>query len=115
MHIEYLQTFLLKFDVNRALEETDLIGFFIKNFKPSIKAWTEEKRREYDTWEEVIKNTLKANVKTTLLPISYIRKLDHRCQQESRPVYVTIIKVQTQENLIKDPRNKKPKLKARKL
>ena len=66
----------------------------------------EQKRQKLDTWEEMMKKVTKVEAKAGFQPVSYIRKIDHRAPRGNRPIYVTAVKVQTQDIAIKDPKLK---------
>ena len=53
-YLKDFQWIPLEFDIDEPLEESDLIKFFRKSFKPSIKTEIEQKSQELNTWEEMI-------------------------------------------------------------
>lgn len=78
--LSYLESILWKFVANETSKETDIMKFFKKSLKPSIKVKTEQKRQEFETWEEVIKKEVEAKVKLALQPVSDTREINHECQ-----------------------------------
>lgn len=48
------------------LEETERIQFFKKGLKRLMKAQTEQRRRELDTWQEFIKKAIEVKAKAAL-------------------------------------------------
>lgn len=112
MYLEYPQFMLLKFDTDRSLKENNLIRYFRKDLKPLIKAQIEQKRRELDIWQKVIEKTVEIKSKTTLQLTSFTREIDYQYQRKSRLVHTNTIKMQTPENSMQDPRNKKTKRKV---
>lgn len=65
-HLKHLQFFLLKFDTDGASEKFDLIRFFWKDLKPSIKAQIEQKDRELNNWEEIVEKVVDIEAKMGL-------------------------------------------------
>ena len=63
-----------------------MIWYFQKDLKPSIQAQLDAWGRELDTWEEAIKKTVNAKVKTLLQSASSTCKMDSRCPQRNRSV-----------------------------
>ena len=74
-HLEHLQSILLEFDTDGALEESDLIRFFREGLKPSVKAQIEQKGRELDSWEELVEKAIDAEAKASLQPPSFLRSV----------------------------------------
>lgn len=54
---------MLDFDIGKTPKKTEFIRFLRKRFKPLIKIETERKLLEFDTWEEVIKKVVEAEIK----------------------------------------------------
>lgn len=105
----------MQFNADKPPKETNVIGFFGEYFKLLNKAKIETKGRELVIWEEVIEKVVEGGAKAAFQFIFYTREIDCRYQQGIHLVHITSIKVQIQENSIKDSRNKEPKLKAQKL
>lgn len=74
--MENLQSILLEFVADGASEKSDLIKFFRKGLKPSIKAQMKQRGWESDDWETLIKKAIEAKAKAGLQPASYIREID---------------------------------------
>ena len=72
----------------------------------------EQKGRELDNWEEIIKKAVEVEAKAGLQPAFYIREIDHQALRGNCFAHVTAAKVQTQGTIMKDPRIEKPKPKA---
>ena len=100
-HLEHLQSILIEFDADGAPEESTLIRYFRDGLKPSIKAQMEQRGREKDSWEELVEKTIDAEAKASLQPSSFVRDMDQRCPQGSRPAHATVAKLQASW----DPRN----------
>lgn len=66
MHFEYLQFILFAFDADKSPEKTNVIRFFRESFNPLIKAQTEQKVQELDTWKVVIEKAVKDEAKAGL-------------------------------------------------
>ena len=49
-----------------------MIRFFWKKLKPLVRAQMKQKDWESDSWEELVKKTVDAEVKAGLLPTSFI-------------------------------------------
>ena len=107
-HLEHLQSILLKFDAEGALE-SDLIRFFREGLKPSIKAQMEQRGRELDSWEELVEKAIDAEAKASLQPQSILRKMDQRCPHGNRPAHATVAKPQTSTRDPRDEPSEKPK------
>lgn len=71
----------------------------------------EQKGRELDGWEELVKKAVNAEAKTDLLPTFLIRNMDQRALHGNCPIH-TIAKAQIQSLSIKDSRVKEPKSKS---
>ena len=102
----------MEFDVSGAPKESTLIRIFWDGLKPSIAAQMEQRGREKDTWEELVKKAIEAKAKVSLLPSSFLRDMDQRCPQGNRPA--TLTKSQTssawdpQEEPSEKAQNSKP-------
>lgn len=109
-HLEHLQTILLEFDANGAPKETDLIRYFQKALKPSIKAEMENQVDEYEDWDVLVRKTVAAEAKAALRPASYIREMDQQCPRGNRPTSTSNTS-KNQWTTLKDPRaeDHKPK------
>ena len=66
----------------------------------------EQRGRELDSFEELVKNAVDAEAKAALRPRFYARKIDQYCLRGSRP---SAAKTSTQDQPMKDPRVEKPK------
>ena len=102
-HLEHLQSILQEFDKERAPEESDLIRFFREGLRPSIKAQIEQRGREHDSWEELVKKAIDAEAKASLQPPSILREMDQRCPRGNRPAHSTVAK--SQASSTRDPRD----------
>ena len=76
-YLEYLQSIVLRFDIDGAPEKSDLIRFFREGLKPSIKAQMEQEGQELDTWKEMIEKAVEIEAKAGLQLASYIREMDY--------------------------------------
>ena len=93
-HLEHLQSILQEFDEEGAPEESDLIRFFCKGLRPSIKAQIEQRGREHDSWEELVEKAIDAEAKASLQPPSILCEMDQRCPRGNRPTHSTLAKSQ---------------------
>ena len=109
-HLEHVQSILQEFDKEGALEEFDLIWFFREGFRPSIKAQIEQRGREHDSWEELVKKAIDAEAKASLQPPSILREMDQRCPRGNQPVHFTMAKLQASftQDPYDDPVEKPP-------
>lgn len=105
-HLEYLQSILLEFDDAGAPEEFYLIRFFREGLKPSIRAQMEQRGRELDSWTEIVEKSVDAEAKASLLPTSFLRKIDQRVPRGHRP---NSNRANIQAPSMKDPRVEEPK------
>ena len=102
-HLEHLQSILQEFDEEGAPEESDLIRFFRKGLRPSIKAQMEQRGREHDSWEELVEKAIDAEAKASLQPPSILREMDQHCLCGNRPAHSTVAK--SQASSTRDPRD----------
>ena len=100
-HLEHLQSILQEFDEEGALEESDLIWFFRKGLRPSIKAQIEQQRQEHDNWKELVKKAINAEAKASLQPPSILYQMDQRCLHGNRLAHSTVAK--SQASSTRDP------------
>ena len=100
-HLEHLQSILMEFDASGAPEESTLIRIFRDGLKPSIAAQMEQRGRENDTWEELVKKTIEVEAKVSLLPSPFVRDMDQRCPQCNRPATMS----KSQASSTRDPRD----------
>ena len=91
-HLEHLQSILQEFDEEGAPEESDLIWFFCKSLRPSIKAQIEWRGREHNSWEEFVKKAIDAEAKTSLQLPLILREMDQRCTRGNQSAYSTVAK-----------------------
>ncbi len=84
-HLEHLQAMLKEFDPTCAPNETTLIRYFRAGLRPSIWAQLDQRRRDLDSWEEVVEKTDDAEAKTNLQPPFYVRDVDVMCPKGHRP------------------------------
>ena len=80
-HIEHLQTVLKEFNPVAAPTEEVLICYFCDGLRPSIRAQTNKRVQDLDTWEEAIKKTIDAEAKAACQPQSLRKEMDNRCPQ----------------------------------
>ena len=100
-HLEHLQSILQKFDKKGAPEKSDLIRFFCKGLRPSIKAQMKQRGQEHNSWEELIEKAINAEAKTSLQPPLILCEIDQRCLHGNRVAYSTVAKSQASSN--RDP------------
>ena len=93
-HLEHLQSILQEFDKEGAPKESDLIWFFRKSLRPSIKAQMKQRRQEYNSWDELVKKAINAEAKTSLQPPSILLEIDQRCPHGNRLAHSTVAKSQ---------------------
>ena len=111
-HLEYLQSILIEFDSECAPEEGTMIRYFREGLRPSVRVEMEQRGRELDSFEELVKKAVDAKAKAALRPRSYARETDQHCLQSSRPFAA---KTNTQCQPMKDPRVEKPKSRPQEL
>lgn len=104
----------LEFDIDRAPEMFNLIRFFWKELKPSIKAKIEEKSRKLDNWEKLVKNIIEVKAKARFRPTFDIWETDHCYLQGNCLAYTTVTSIQTQDFSMQDSITKNPKSKFQK-
>lgn len=93
-HLVHFQAIIKEFDPDRAPEKSDLIRFFWKGLKPSVKAHMEPHARGLDSWEELVEQAIGAEVNAALQPSPILREIDmdHRCPRGNRPTGTTVAK-----------------------
>ena len=105
-HLEYLQSILIEFDSECAPEEGTMIRYFREGLRPSVRVEMEQRGRELDSFEELVKKAVDAKAKAALRPRSYACETDQYCLWGSRP---SAAKASTQGQPMKDPRFEQPK------
>ena len=65
-HLEHLQTIFQEFNADAVISKLVLICLFHDGFRPSIRARTEQKGRQKDTWDQVIQKAITAEAKAAL-------------------------------------------------
>ena len=80
-HLEHLQTVFQEFDADTVISEPVLIRLFRNGLRPSIHAQAKQEGCQKDTWDQVIKKAITAEVKTALNLPSWVREIDARCPQ----------------------------------
>ncbi len=85
IHLEYLQVMLKEFDPSDAPNKTTLIRYFRERLCPSIRAQLDNRRRDLDSWEEVMEKVGDVEAKANLQPPFYVRDIDARCPKGHRP------------------------------
>ena len=78
-HLEHLQTVFKEFDLAAAPTEEVLICYFCDGLRPSIRAQTDKRGRDLDTWEEVIKKAIDVEAKAARQPQSLMKEIDNCC------------------------------------
>ena len=78
-HLEHLQTVLKEFDPAAAPTEEVLICYFCDGLRPSIRAQTDERGQDLDTWEEAIEKAIDAEAKAACQPQSLMKEMDNCC------------------------------------
>lgn len=66
----------MEFDASRAFAKSTLIWIFRNGLKPSITTQIEEYKQENDTWEKLIKKTVKVKAKISLLLSFFVQNID---------------------------------------
>ena len=74
----------MEFDASGASKRSTLIWIFQDGFKPSIAAQIKQCGQEHDTWEELVKKAIEAEVKVRFLPSPFIQNIHQRCPQGNR-------------------------------
>ena len=75
-HLEHLQSILIEFDPAAAPTESTMVRYFEKSLKPSIKAEIDQDAIHLDDYEELIAKVVRAEVKASLQPSSYVQETD---------------------------------------
>ena len=78
-YLKHLQTVLKEFDPAAAPTERVLICYFCDGLRPSIRAQTNERGQDLDSWEEAIEKAINAEAKTARQPQSLIKEMDNCC------------------------------------
>ena len=78
-HLEYLQSILIEYNPECALEEGIMIWYFRQSLRPSGKVKTKQRGWELDSFKELVKKAVDAKAKAALWPCSYTRKTDQHC------------------------------------
>ena len=105
-HLEHLQSILLEFDTRCAPTEDVLCRYFYKGLRPSIRLWIDEKGRELDGWDSLVKKTTRAKAKAKMQAF-VSRNIDPYCHQGNRTMHTITVKAQVQT--IKDFGAEEPK------
>lgn len=80
----------------------------------SIKDQIEQRGRELDSWEELVKKTVGACAKSGLQLTSFVREMDQRCLRGNRHAHTTTVRAPTQGlSSMRDLRAEKLKSKTR--
>ena len=93
-YLEHLQSILVEIDEDEALVEASLIWFFWEGLKPLIRAQIEPRSQEYDSWDELVKNTVVAEAKASLQPSYYSRDMVKYCPKGNRLSHTILSKPQ---------------------
>ena len=83
--LEYLQSILIEFDPECAPEENTMIKYFWEGLHSLVRVKIEQRGRELDNFEELVKKAVDTEAKAALRPRSYARKTDPNCLRDSRP------------------------------
>ena len=102
----YFQLILIEFDFEWAPKEGTMIWYFQEGLRPSVRVEIEQRGREFDSFEELVKKTVNAEAKAALRPSSYTCKTDQHFLQRSR---LSAAKASIQGQPMEDPRVKEPK------
>ena len=92
---------MIEFDPECAPEESTMIRYFRKGFRPLVRVKIEQRGQELDSFEELVKKAVDAKAKAALRPRFYAYKTDQYCLRGSQP---SIAKASTQDQLMKDAR-----------
>ena len=84
-HLEHLQTVFKEFDPATAPTKEVLICYSRDGLKPFIQAQMDERGRDLETWEEVIKKAIDAEAKAARQPQSLMKEMDNCCLWGYRP------------------------------
>ena len=76
-HLEHLQTVLKEFDSAATPNDKVLICYFRDRLRSFIRAQTDERGRDLDTWEEAIKKVIDAELKAVCQPQSLMGEMDN--------------------------------------
>ena len=97
----------MEFDSDVASGKSTLIWIFQDGLKPSITAQMEQRRRENDSWEKLVKKAIETEAKIGLLPLSFIRDMDQRCSRGNRPATMSKSQTSSSQDLWDKPSSKK--------
>ena len=67
----------------------------------------EQRGRERNSWEELVKKAIDAEAKASLQPLSILREMDRRCPRGDRPFHTTVAKSQSSAWDLRDEPSKK--------
>ena len=105
-YLEYLQSILIEFDPNCALEEDTIIWYFWKGFRSSVQVKMEQRGQKLNSFKEIVEKAVNAKAKAALRPCSYTCNTNKDCFWDNWP---SAAKTSTQGQPMKDPWVKKPK------
>ena len=71
-HLKYLQSILIRFDPDCALEESTMIWYFREGLRLSMQVEMKQRGQELNSFEEIVQKTVDAKAKAALRPRSYI-------------------------------------------
>ena len=101
-HLKHLQSILLEYDPVGASTKLTMLRYFHKGLKPSVLVELEYRNLELESFDQIIKKAVDANIKSALRAHSSIKEMDQNCPQSNRPANSTVAK--SQGSALKDPR-----------
>ena len=111
-HFEHLQSILLAYNPVGAPAESTMLRYFREGLRPSILAELQNEDHELESFVQIVKKAVVAEAKANLRSRATTKNMDQHCPRGSRSAHSTAAKASTQGQLIKDPREEKPKVRA---
>lgn len=108
-YLEYLQSILLDYDPMRAHLEPMMVKYFQEGLWPSILAEVHHDNLEVESFVQIVRKAVVAEVKANLQFRASVQDMDQHCIQGLRLVHIIVAKSSTQSQLMNDSREKESK------
>ena len=92
-HLEHLQSILLELDIRCAPTEDVLYRYFYESLRLLIRLWIDEKSRELDGWDSLVKRVLRAEAKAKM-QASVSRDIGHHYHRGNQTIHTIAVKAQ---------------------
>lgn len=87
-HLEYLKVILKGFNPITTFNRAVLIWYFRDSFCSSIRAQLDERKKNLDMWDKVIKKAINTNANASQQPRLGIWAINNWCSQGLRPIKI---------------------------